>query len=204
MERLKSVTILVGHQFNECVWEHLNQLDFHLHDTVVMVYQTLTDEHVKGPTTYQYKNLQEVSTSTFKGIWEECLHGSLNARSRLSIDEHMDSVEEELGPGYLHNCLLAYENGHPIGMIIPHIEPGTEAEGRIFYLGVLPEERGKGRSRVLHQDALSLLRDTYQAKTYIGSTSQNNIPMLKTLTNNGSKVVQMNHVYKWVNKEIVS
>ena len=30
---------------------HLNQLDFHLHDTVVMVYQTLTDEHV-----YVHKN----------------------------------------------------------------------------------------------------------------------------------------------------
>ncbi len=37
-----------------------------------------------------------------------------------------------------------YDKNEPIGMSIPHIETGTESEGRLFYFGVMPYYRGKG------------------------------------------------------------
>jgi len=39
---------------------------------------------------------------------------------------------------------------------MPHIEPGTSEEGRLFYFGIIPSERGKGKSKLLHKQALEI------------------------------------------------
>lgn len=75
--------------------------------------------------------------------------GSLNAPSSLNIDEQIRSVEVELGPDYKDSCIITYEEGKSIGVIMPHIEPRTLNEGRMFYFGLTPEERGKERISAL-------------------------------------------------------
>lgn len=43
-------------------------------------------------------------------------------------------------------------------MSIPHIETGTESEGRLFYFGVMPYYRGKGIASRLHLQSLHMLK----------------------------------------------
>ena len=44
-------------------------------------------------------------------------------------------------------------------MSIPHIETGTESEGRLFYFGVMPYYRGKGIASRLHLQSLHMLKE---------------------------------------------
>ncbi|GGK08489.1 N-acetyltransferase [Lentibacillus kapialis] len=191
----KNINILVNSKFNKEVESLLQKYGFKVHDESVTVYKVLkeSDKNISG---FSLKNLAELSTEKFKSVWRESMKESLNAPSSLKIDEQMRSVEVELGPNYKKSCLVAYEKGNPIGVIMPHIEPGTLEEGRIFYFGLIPKERGKGKSQLLHQQALRILKNDFNATYYIGSTSHNNIPMLKIFENNGCTVLERNRVYK--------
>ncbi|WP_423808617.1 hypothetical protein [Pontibacillus yanchengensis] len=81
---------------------------------------------------------------------------------------------------------------------MPHIEPGTKNEGRLFYFGLIPSERGKGKSRKLHQRALGILQQDFQARYYIGATSVHNKPMVNTFISNGCEIMESYKVYKRV------
>ncbi len=137
---------------------------------------------------YQYKNLKDLSVQGFKYLWSLSMEGSPNPQSSLNIDEHLQSVKTELGENYERSCMAVYENEKPIGVIIPHIEPGTAEEGRLFYFGLSQSERGKGKSGIIHQDALDILYKDFRAAYYIGSTSYNNQPMLNTFIKNGCRI----------------
>jgi hypothetical protein len=112
--------------------------------------------------------LENISINEFKRVWEESMKGSLNSPSSITMDEQMRSVEVELGPDFKKSCVVACENSRPIGVVIPHIEPGTLREGRLFYFGLIPEERGKGKSIPLHQQALDILKNVFKAEYYKG------------------------------------
>ncbi|MFD1040467.1 hypothetical protein ACFQ3N_18995 [Virgibacillus byunsanensis] len=75
-------------------------------------------------------------------------------------------------------------------------EPGTEDEGRLFYFGLIPSERGKGKSKLLHLQAIQMLESDLHASFYIGCTSKNNTPMLKTFMNNGCTELKRYRAYK--------
>lgn len=96
---------------------------------------------------YEWRSLADstISDDVFKGLWERCMTGSENAVSTLTIEEHFKSVKSELGVDWRKSCQAIYEEDKPIGIAIPHIEPGTISEGRLFYFGLVPEERGKGK-----------------------------------------------------------
>ncbi|GAA0596476.1 GNAT family N-acetyltransferase [Virgibacillus siamensis] len=195
VKNTKNINILVESKFSEQVDSELRQNGFKLHDENVTVRKEL-DTHITVEQFYPLKTLNELRENEFKTIWQKSMEGSLNAPSSLNIDEQMRSVEVELGPGYKDSCIVAYEGENPIGVIMPHIEPGTKEEGRIFYFGLIPEERGKGKSKPLHQQALASLKNQFDASYYIGSTSHNNKPMLKTFERNGCRVLERNKVYK--------
>ncbi|MCA1057642.1 GNAT family N-acetyltransferase [Rossellomorea aquimaris] len=191
----ESVNILVDSQSSEEVDSLLKEYEFTLHDENVTVYKVL-DESSNLEAGFLLKDLHDVPVAEFKRVWEASMKESLNAPSSLSIDEHMRSVEVELGPNYKKSCMIAYENESPIGVTMPHIEPGTTNEGRIFYFGIIPSERGKGKSKLLHQQSLAILKKDFKASYYIGSTGHNNLPMLKTFQNNGCTVIERNKVFK--------
>jgi hypothetical protein len=197
----KNVNILVDCKFTNEVDMLLEEFGFRLHDENVSVYKELNEtfDHVSD---FVLNDLEDISINEFKSVWEESIKGSLNSSSSLTMDEQMRSVEVELGPNFKKSCMVAYDNGQPIGVIIPHIEPGTSEEGRLFYFGLIPEERGKGKSIPLHQQALNILKNVFNATYYIGSTGHQNVPMLRTFEHNGCSVLARNKVFKKKNKTV--
>ncbi|WP_163527621.1 hypothetical protein [Halobacillus ihumii] len=177
------------------VEEQLAKKGFTLHDITVSVKRDLSDiSRTEEPFTLRV--LEEGMEESFKQVWSQSREGSLNASSSLTMDEQFSSVEKELGPNYRHTCQMVYEGAKPIGVVMPHIEPGTTGEGRFFYFGLIPEERGKGKSKALHRQALSVLRDEFRADYYMGSTSYRNQPMLKVFDYNGCQEVARSNLYE--------
>ncbi|OAT81894.1 hypothetical protein A6P54_10290 [Bacillus sp. MKU004] len=197
----KNVNILVDRNVSKKAASLLEEYEFKLHDENITVRKVL-DESAEVEDGFVLKDLYELPLAEFKRVWEASMAGSLNAPSSLNMDEQMRSVEVELGHDYKKSCMIAYENGAPIGVIMPHIEPGTSEEGRLFYFGIIPSERGKGKSRLLHRQALGILKRDFKASYYIGSTGYNNLPMLKTFERNRCTVVERNKVFKKINRNL--
>ncbi|MFD2923591.1 GNAT family N-acetyltransferase [Halobacillus naozhouensis] len=192
--KVATLSILLPSPSKE-VEERLEENGFILNDVIVSVKRELSEMNgAEGPFTLQ--PLEEGMEESFKQVWSQSMKGSLNGSSSLTIDEQFRSVEKELGPDFRHTCQMVYEKGRPIGVVMPHIEPGTAVEGRLFYFGLIPDERGKGKSKALHRQALSVLRDKVGAEYYIGSTSCRNEPMLKVFDYNGCREVDRSNLYK--------
>lgn len=194
IQKVDHLTILLRDSFSKQVGKHLENLQFKLHDESIFVCCDL--QQLEPEEAFELKSLHEVSSEQFKTIWKKAMEGSLNASSYLNMEEQMKSVEKELGPSYKDSCYIAFEQGCPIGVVMPHIEPGTEEEGRIFYFGLIPEERGKGKSSALYHQGLFLLKNKFGASYSIGATSVKNIPMQKVFENNRCTVIDCVNVYR--------
>lgn len=188
--------------------KHLNRVSIHLRkgtDTFLSLALILEERGFKHFTTsveYKKNLLNEKKPASdfsyftlndsifteieFKNFWESVMQGSGNQRSTLSMDEHLNSVENELGTEWKRNCGVFYMKERPVAVCIPHIEPGTEDEGRLFYFGLLPDERGKGYASELHQYSLYLLKEM-GAAYYIGSTHETNKAMQRIFEKSGCK-----------------
>ncbi|MBS4174712.1 GNAT family N-acetyltransferase [Bacillus sp. FJAT-49736] len=114
------------------------------------------------------------------------------------MEQHFDSIKSELGrKKWRNSCRVFIKEEEPIAVTIPHIEPGTEDEGRLFYFGIVPKERGKGLSSILHNQSLSFLKEM-GATYYIGSTQTTNIRMQNVFKKNGCCLrAQMESYYKY-------
>lgn len=133
----------------------------------------------------------------FKNLWERCMLGSDNKPTTLTMDQHLMSVKSELGEGWEKLCRVFYLENKPLGISIPHIEPGTKEEGRLFYFGLLPEHRGQGLSAPLHLQSLWALKEM-GAVYYIGSTHTENKKMQRVFKKNGCSVkAQTETFYKY-------
>ncbi|MGI8313564.1 GNAT family N-acetyltransferase [Halobacillus mangrovi] len=194
IQKVDHLTILVQNSFPAQVGTLLENLQFKLHDESIFFRCDL--QHIEPEDPFELKSLHEVSVEQFNNIWEKAMQGSPNASPSLSMEEQMKSVEKELGPSYKDSCCIAYEQGRPIGVVMPHIEPGTKEEGRIFYFGLIPEERGKGKSSALYHQGLFLLKNKFGASYSIGATSLRNVPMQKVFENNQCKVIDRVKVYR--------
>ncbi len=193
----KTITLLVDHLFPYSVDETLVQKGFKLHDTFILVKHNLV-ELDQNPAIFTFLSINDVSSNIFLDKWSKVMQGSLNASSTFTIEEHFQSVQSELGTMYKDSYILAYEGDQCVGGVMPHIEPGTEAEGRLFYFGLLPEVRSKGKARLLHLQALHYLKDHFHADYYIGGTSTANVPMQKVFKHNKCEIVEKHRVYKWI------
>lgn len=76
-------------------------------------------------------------------------------------------------------------NNEPVGVVFPHLEPNKEKEGRIFWIGIHPNYRGKGLGKNLHLIGLYRLQNDFKAYSYLGATQINNNPMRKIMKYNG-------------------
>lgn len=130
-----------------------------------------------------YELVEESRIDSFLSMWELCTKGSLNSPSKHSIRTQYEAMKKEIGKQYSTSCYRVYWGEKPLGMVIPIIEPGTNTEGRLFYMGILPEHRGKGLGTLLHQLGLALLQEK-GATYYIGSTGIENKPMQQIFRNN--------------------
>ncbi|WP_407270795.1 GNAT family N-acetyltransferase [Radiobacillus sp. PE A8.2] len=194
-KELPNLSILVNDKFSSRVDQFSQQHHFQLHDELIIFEKILEQEKTNMPYQYAYQSLEKISIKEFKNVWAQCIEGSPNA-SILNIDDQMKSVEIELGASYKDSCIVVYEKQSPIGVVMPHIEAGTKSEGRLFYFGIIPSQRGKGKSKQIHKEALHMLKQDFNASIYIGATSIKNKPMIKTFSANGCNVLERNKVYK--------
>ncbi len=72
---------------------------------------------------------------------------------------------------------IAYVQNEPVGAVLPQIYPDSATRGTLFYIGVLPEYRGRGYGRMLHALGLEEL-SRHGATRYVGSTDERNVPMI--------------------------
>ncbi|MBA2175074.1 GNAT family N-acetyltransferase [Halobacillus locisalis] len=195
MNEVPHLSLLLADHFSEAVEDRLGDEGFVLHDELMFVERDLVNMN-SVPQTYSIRSLRDGSAHEFKQVWERCMQGSLNAVSYLNMDKQMRSVEKELGPTYVDTCNIAYEGDQAIGVIMPHIEPGTKQEGRIFYFGLVPEARGQKKSLPLYQQGLVLLKDHFGATYSVGATSVHNKPMQRVFEHAGCKLTSRIKLYK--------
>ncbi|RBP96716.1 hypothetical protein DFO70_101532 [Cytobacillus firmus] len=76
-------------------------------------------------------------------------------------------------------------NSEPAGAVFPHLEPDRECEGRIFWIGIHPDYKGKGYGKNLHLIGLHRLQYDFKAEKYLGATRADNAAMKKVMAANG-------------------
>lgn len=136
-----------------------------------------------------------MADSDFAELYERCRSGTANKNKLFTIEQVMESLENELGPEWRASCFIFRKSGDPIGLSIPIIEQGTVDEGRLFYFGIVPEWRGKGFGTALHRNALSLLKGI-GAMTYVGSTDDANRHMIGIFERNGCRLRDRKGIYR--------
>jgi len=177
----------------------LINLGFEKYASKVEVFRDLNDinNNKKG---YDWQSLSDynISEDEFKKIWEKCMYASENSPTSLTMEEHLNSVKNEIGENWSKSCNVIYLEDKPIGISIPHIERGTVDEGRLFYFGILPEERGKGHSVYIHYQSMNLLK-LMGATYYIGITHETNKKMQKVFIKNGCSIkAETESYYKYI------
>ncbi|MCZ8534883.1 GNAT family N-acetyltransferase [Psychrobacillus psychrodurans] len=177
----------------------LINLGFEKYASKVEVFSDLNDinNNKKG---YDWQSLSDynISEDEFKKIWEKCMYASENSPTSLTMDEHLNSVKNEIGENWSKSCNVIYLEDNLVGISIPHIERGTVDEGRIFYFGILPEERGKGHSISIHYQSMNLLKEM-GATYYIGITHETNKKMQKVFLKNGCLIkAETESYYKYI------
>ncbi|PEJ74264.1 GNAT family N-acetyltransferase [Bacillus wiedmannii] len=199
---LKRASIVLNKRFssyNSSV-RVLLDADFSLHAAKIEVCRELDDVEALEKQ-FTYRSIEEtLSAKDFKSIWEQCMLNSGNQTSILNIDEHFYSVQTELGKGWEKSCIVFYDKNDPVGLSIPHIESGTENEGRLFYFGVMPHYRGKGISSQMHLQSLHMLKEM-GATYYIGSTHTSNEKMQRVFWRNRCSVKTEIELYYKIFKE---
>ncbi|SET18051.1 hypothetical protein SAMN05421676_103145 [Salinibacillus kushneri] len=145
-----------------------------------------------------YHSLSEGSMSDqeFRLLYDRCRTGTLNKNKQQSMDKVMHAIETELGPNWRKHCYYFTKSDSLLGICIPHIEMGTNDEGRLFYFGVTPEFRGQGTGVNIHKIALHLLKNHFSAKNYVGSTDTSNQPMIKIFEQNGCQLRDRKGIYR--------
>ncbi|PAV31403.1 hypothetical protein CIL05_01745 [Virgibacillus profundi] len=143
----------------------------------------------------EIKSMEQTTADMFKKVWQEATFGSLNDTSARSIEREFEGMKSELGPDYTKSCLIAFYGKNPIGVTMPHIEPGTIHEGRLFYFGLIPKYRNKGWGAALHKLSMYLLKEI-GAAYYIGATGHKNIPMQRIFQAGGCHMFESKVTYR--------
>ncbi len=138
-----------------------------------------------------------IDDQEYAELYELCRSGSANKNTKQPIAQVMNSLESELGPQWRQHCYYFLKDGAFAGISIPHIEMGTEAEGRLFYFGVVPALRGQGIGVQIHQISMQLLKQ-FHATCYVGSTDVHNTNMIKIFEKNGCELRDRKGIYKIV------
>jgi hypothetical protein len=149
-----------------------------------------------------YKDLRGTTVfpdTSLEFIAEPCMEEGIRCLGLIlgSQDEAqvmLDSLFSEIDSNRFR-IYLVRKSGRDAGFFIPHIEPCTESEGRLFFMGITPSFRGLGLASTVHQFAAAALRLELNADTYIGVTDMDNLPMKQVFSINGCKKIQTLAIY---------
>lgn len=175
--------------------EELKNQGFRVVSTIVEHERGLIEELPQILQSWRTLYASELTDNQFADIYEACKSGSANKNQLFTMDQIMESLRLELGEGWRELAMLFYEQEEVIGMTIPHIEPNTTSEGRLFYFGMMPKWRGKGKATVCHAAALHRLKEL-GASHYVGSTDTSNIGMIRIMVENGALERDRKGIYR--------
>ncbi|MGE7672825.1 GNAT family N-acetyltransferase [Lysinibacillus sp. NPDC094403] len=105
--------------------------------------------------------------------------------SFIDTEKFLTGMRAEL-PLQVKEMFTVYKvNNEPVGVVFPHIEPNTDNEERIFWIGIHPNFLGTGLGKSLHSIGLYRLKNEFKAISYLGMTQIDNIPMRNIMVSNG-------------------
>ncbi|MBX9974722.1 GNAT family N-acetyltransferase [Cytobacillus firmus] len=100
-------------------------------------------------------------------------------------EKFLKSMKTEL-PEQADKMFTVYTvNSEPAGAVFPHLEPDRDREGRMFWIGIHPDFKGKGYGKNLHLIGLHRLQHDFKAEKYLGVTRADNAAMRKVMEANG-------------------
>ncbi|PQD94577.1 N-acetyltransferase [Pradoshia eiseniae] len=124
-------------------------------------------------------------------VWSISENKSISFLSEVMDKNFIDTEKFLIGmrtelPSQAEKMYTVYLiNNEPVGVVFPHIEPNTDREGRIFWIGIHPNFLGTGLGKNLHSIGLYRLKNDFKAKSYLGITQVDNIPMRNIMVSNG-------------------
>ncbi|TDL35358.1 N-acetyltransferase [Jeotgalibacillus sp. S-D1] len=113
------------------------------------------------------------------------LLSAVMARSFNDAEKFLINMEAELPLQADKMYTVYFVRSEPAGLVFPHIEPDSNKEGRIFWIGIHPKYLGQGLGKNLHLIGLNRLQEDFGAKSYLGATQVDNVPMRKIMISNG-------------------
>ncbi len=134
------------------------------------------------------RSLAEVGRETFETALRESAAGDpeRGADEALSgmLDEFIGMAGDLFDPD---NWYLAERDGMPVGVVLPQIFPDRPDRGTMFYIAVMPSQRGQGIGRALHALGMKALADR-GAAGYFGTVDPSNAAMIAVYRANGCEV----------------
>ncbi|MEQ6390700.1 GNAT family N-acetyltransferase [Bacillaceae bacterium S4-13-58] len=131
---------------------------------------------------FSFEGLKRMGVSSFIEYWNRVIEES--PYQKQNVEQEWRNLQLELGEDYAKGCFAIFKGDDAIGVVILHIEPGTQEEGRIYFWGLFPEYRGKGWAAPIHEQALYMLKSHFHAKEYVGCTDEDHLAMLKVFEEN--------------------
>jgi RimJ/RimL family protein N-acetyltransferase len=151
---------------------------------------------------FSYRTLAEIGDDRFIEIMVEAATGDPfedpdSTDPREEFQELVDYAGNRFDPTWWR---VAYLDDRPVGIVLPQEFDDREHEGSLFYVGVLPEFRGRGFGKILHAGGLAFLAQ-HGVTDYIGSTDTRNHPMMRVFEANGCNRTGTQLFYKALRKD---
>jgi GNAT superfamily N-acetyltransferase len=89
---------------------------------------------------------------------------------------------------------IGYLKGDPVAFVFAQVERST-GWSRLTYMGLIPELRGQGLGKWVHRHGFDMMR-RQGGRVYHGSTTDTNLPMLRTFLAQGCK--ECRRVQEWI------
>ncbi|MFJ8067033.1 GNAT family N-acetyltransferase [Psychrobacillus sp. NPDC096426] len=163
----------------------------------IVEYTKQLEDEIEQESDLLFYSLAEglMKDTEFAEAYELCLTGTANKNIPQPIEQVMASIASELGDEWRRNCYSFFVDNKLVGISIPHIEMGTQSEGRMFYFGVVPDMRGQGLGTKLHKLTLEIMKKM-QANYYVGSTDESNKHTISIFTKNGCTLRVKKGIYR--------
>ncbi len=160
------------------------------------VERDLKDYSSPYPHNFIFKSLAELDKQFFIKIMSQAAIGDPFEEVGENPEDDFNELIEGAGNKFKPELWkIAYLNNQPIGVFLPQEFADIAQAGTLFYIGVIPEFRGKGFGKILHAEGLSILANN-NIHTYKGSTDIANKPMLKIFEQNNCNLKLTQYFYK--------
>lgn len=201
--RILEAYVTSGWEYQQSVQRLMEQLGLPLVQTKLRYVWHQTDEPLTEPARLTYRNLDDIGDEAFIDLIRRSSVDSLDRLDQLQVTEmgseqhahtYFDLLKNEFGH-FPHWWQAAYTpTGEAVGHVIPVPYNLHRHEGTIGYIGVVPEQRGRGYvDDLLRRGMAVMIQDGIQ--TMICDTDAPNIPMQRAFERSGYTQTDTTWVY---------